>query len=136
MVPVCWAVKPPEIDELNSRPLPAQVERRSHPNWVHDTPRTFSKALETWLSSSKPLKPPAPFSSASALFAAIAFRSAASISNSAFGGNSGRSLYGLSGLKGINRFSVSAPTYWHGANVNRSRPHSTVAPLQVSGPLS
>jgi hypothetical protein len=43
--------------------------------------------------------PRAPASSASALFAAIAFLTTALASSSAFGGNSGRSLYGLSESK-------------------------------------
>src|SRR5258707_9789059 len=49
---------------------------------------------------------PAPFSSASALFAAIAFLSTAFVSSSVFGGNRGRSLKGLFGVKGHQAVSV------------------------------
>jgi hypothetical protein len=41
------------------------------------------------------IKSPAPFNSASALFAAIAFLSTAFVSSSAFAGSSGRLLYGV-----------------------------------------
>jgi hypothetical protein len=44
------------------------------------------------------IKSPAPFNSASALFAAIAFRSTAFVSSSLFGGSSGRLFYGVARL--------------------------------------
>ena len=47
------------------------------------------------------IKSPAPFSSASALFAKLAFLSTALVSSTVFGDNSGRLFYGLTDSKDI-----------------------------------